>query len=108
VEDITKWKTTQNQGKHMFSTNSPYDYSDIGPICPGCSKVDEAQDALLDVIHYLYSDEPLDLAQLDQSMAILSESLHLKWIMPKLPTVERRKSEIYKFAIELAQTQKAV
>ncbi len=71
-------------------------------------KLDALESQFKSLVKQLYSDEALDLGKLDETICDMAQEFDIP--AHKLPMsqakIERRKTEIYKFATELAQVQK--
>ncbi len=95
------------------------DYYEDTPSCREClelenkydKKMHELRGCLTDIVKLLYSDERLDIARLDDLLLYMMEEL-LEMAHNQMPdgqpTIERKKSQIYKFATELALNQRAI
>lgn len=89
-----------------------WDYE--SPECSDCrqwerkyeEKMEVLEEQFLSIVKLLYTDEPLD--KLDQEVCDMADLLDIR--ANKLPIngpmVEKKRTEIYKFATELAQIQR--
>lgn len=101
---IQEWDDYYTRGG-SYPDCDPSDYMEHK--CEYQEKLHTIENAFLDIVDILYGEGTLDLGKLDDRLGEMADTLDVKWVVPRLPSIERRKSQIHKFAIELAQVQKA-